>query len=478
MSQQTPIADAGRSRDGDVPGVLDRFLNIFAEVRGREGLTALLLMFNIFLILAAYYLLKTVREPLILAGKGGGADIKSYSAAAIAALLIILVPVYSAVAARVSRVKLINGVTLFFILNLVAFYVLSRAGTPVGVAFFIWVGIFNLMIIAQLWAFANDLYTVDQGKRLFAIIGFGASIGAIAGSFITGKLVEAYGPYPFMLVAAGLLAVCMLLTNVVNVRELGRGRSNIVRDIPAVGPETVSPSSAQAPIAGRRGFSLVLSDRYLLLIAALMVILNLVNTTGEYILGETVSSIAKEKMATQGAGELDAEKMIGAFYGNFFTWVNVVSALIQAFLVSRILKYFGVRGALLVLPLVALMGYTALALVPILTVIKTAKIAENSLDYSLQNTARHALYLPTSRAAKYSAKQAIDSFFVRFGDVLSAGVVFAGLNWFGFAPKQFAIVNAGLVLLWLVVAIVLGKRFQELAGESAGLAESKAMPAA
>ena len=120
---------------------------------------------------------------------------KSYAAAAIAGLFIMLVPLYSALASRVSRVKLINGVTLFFAACLVAFFVLSRTGVPIGVAFFIWVGIFNLMVIAQLWAFANDVYTVEQGKRLFAIVGFGASLGAIAGSFSTGQLVRLFGPY-------------------------------------------------------------------------------------------------------------------------------------------------------------------------------------------------------------------------------------------------------------------------------------------
>src|SRR6185295_6510770 len=109
--------------------------------------------------------------------------------------------------------------TLFFIACLVAFFVLNGAGVPIGVAFFIWVGIFNLMVIAQLWAFANDVYTVEQGKRLFAIVGLGASLGAIAGSFSTGQLVKQYGPYPFMLGACVLLALCIVLTNIVNARH-------------------------------------------------------------------------------------------------------------------------------------------------------------------------------------------------------------------------------------------------------------------
>jgi AAA family ATP:ADP antiporter len=452
-------ADAvSNARQGEPPrGVLDRALSLFADVRGGEGVTAVLLMLNIFLLLAAYYLLKTIREPLILTVQGG-AEVKSYSAAAIAGLLMILVPVYSALASRVSRVPLINGVTAFFILCLVAFFFLNQAGVAIGIPFFIWVGIFNLMVIAQLWAFANDVYTVDQGKRLFAIVGFGASLGAIAGSFFTGKLVSQYGPYPFLIAAAVLLGLCMLLTNLVNAREKAAKHEESEGETEGDRAERSGDSS----VKGRSGFALVFADRYLLLIAVLMLLSNLVNTTGEYILGKTVVA---NYMAHAGAaaGGLDEKKIIGEFYGNYFTWVNVISAILQAFVVSRILKYLGVRTALLVLPFVALFGYLSMAFIPLVAFIRGAKIAENSLDYSVQNTTRNALYLPTSREAKYKAKQANDTFFVRLGDLASAGLVFAGTTWLAFGPRQFALTAVALVAVWLVIAFVLGKRFQSLA---------------
>jgi len=460
-SKETPGSAPGSEKP---KGALDRVLGVFADVRGGEAASALLLMLNIFLLLASYYLLKTIREPLILASAGGGAEVKSYAAAAMAGLLIILVPLYSALASRVSRVRLINSVTLFFIACLVAFFGLSQAGVPIGVAFFIWVGIFNLMIIAQLWAFANDVYTVEEGKRLFAIVGFGASLGAIAGSFVTGQLVKIYGPYPFMLGAAGLLVICMALTNVVSVREK---RARSVAAPPADDPASATAGAAANPkegIRGRSGFALVFADRYLLLIGVLMLVYNLVNTNGEYILGKTVVTQYTAAHGAASAGGLDEKKVIGEFYGNYFTMVNILSALIQAFVVSRVLKWFGVRVALLVLPVVALVGYGAMAFIPVLAFIRGTKLAENSLDYSLQNTTKNALYLPTSPEAKYKAKQANDTFFVRFGDVVSAGIVFVGTTWLGFQAGQFALVNVALVLIWLVIAVGLGRRFQRLAG--------------
>ena len=280
---------------------------------------------------------------------------------------------------------------------------------------------------------------------------------------MTGQLVKQFGPYPFMLGAAVLLGVCMLLTNMVSVREKRRVQS---APAPAAGEagEGAAATGAEERVKGRSGFALVFSDRYLLLIAFLMLVYNLVNTNGEYILGKTVLMLYTKSHGALPPGGLDEKKMIGEFYGNFFTWVNLISAAIQAFVVSRVLKRFGVRVALLVLPIVAMAGYVSMAFVPLLAFIRGVKMAENSLDYSLQNTARNALYLPTSREAKYKAKQANDTFFVRFGDVLSAGVVFAGTTWLGFAPMHFALVNVGLIVVWLILALAIGRRFKQMSG--------------
>jgi AAA family ATP:ADP antiporter len=266
-----------------------------------------------------------------------------------------------------------------------------------------------------------------------------------------------------MLAAAVLLGVSMVLTNLVNLREKRRGSGDVTPGDKADASGAPAAADPTQGVKGRSGFALVFSDKYLLLIAALMLLSNLVNTNGEYILGKTVVSIFAKTHAAAGVGSMDEKKVVGEFYGNYFTIVNIISALIQMLLVSRFIKWFGVRGALLVLPLVGLVGYGAMAFIPILAFIRGAKIAENSIDYSLQNTTRNALYLPTSREAKYKAKQANDTFFVRFGDVTSAGLVFAGTTWLGFAPKQFAIVNIVLIVVWLVVAVALGRRFQNLA---------------
>src|SRR6266513_1277307 len=166
---------------------LDRALSLLADVRAGEGMTAVLMLVNIFLLLCCYSVIKTVREPLILLG--GGAEVRSYAAAGQALLLMGLVPLYSWVASRVERVKLLVGVTVFFIICIELFASAVAAHVPyVGVAFFIWVGIFNVSLVAQFWSFANDIYSKDAGDRLFPVIMIGMTAGAPLGSLIAGRL--------------------------------------------------------------------------------------------------------------------------------------------------------------------------------------------------------------------------------------------------------------------------------------------------
>jgi AAA family ATP:ADP antiporter len=154
---------------------VERFLAHFVDVRAGEGAKALLFALDLFLLLASYYVLKTVREALILSE--GGAEVKSYSAAGQAILLLAIVPSYGAFASKVGGVRLVTGAMLFFLSNLAVFIAFGRMGFHEGVAFFLWVGIFNVLVISQLLAFANDLYTRRQGERLFPLLGLGASLG-------------------------------------------------------------------------------------------------------------------------------------------------------------------------------------------------------------------------------------------------------------------------------------------------------------
>lgn len=470
------------------PGGLDRFLRLFSDVRAGEGPIALLLALDVFLILTAYYILKPVREALILGQ--GTAELKSYVSAGQVAVLALAVPLYGRLAARMSRRRLINRVTAFFVLCLIAFYVLARFDVPLGVPYYLWLGVFNLMIIAQFWSFANDVYVADEGERLFPIVAFGASAGAVLGAVVAGQLIEPLGVYQLMLLAAGILVVATMITNYVDEREGGvpataRTASRDAggetdadppggtaehgstargdEEVGEAGADTAGSDPSDVGVGRSASFKLVFGSRYLLFIALILLLLNWVNTTGEYILGSVVEDVAEQAVAAGTAGGLTVEQYIGDFYSGFYGVVNVAGLVIQLFLVSRIIKYLGGK-AILVLPCIAMVAYGLLAFFPVLGAVRWAKTAENSTDYSLNNTVRNMLFLPTSRAAKYSAKQAIDSFFVRAGDVLSAGVVFVGTTFLAFSPGEFAGFNLVLVGVWLVLGIAVARMYRRRVG--------------
>lgn len=446
---------------------LDRFLSIFADVKGGEGPRILALTLNIFLLLVCYYLLKVVREPLVLAGGTvfglKGADLKNASAAGQAIVLLGVIPLYAILASRVDRIKLINICTAIFVVCLVAFFVFARAAVPIGFPFFIWVGVFNVFVIAQFWSFANDLYTAEAGKRVFAIVAFGQTFGAIIGSAVAGALVKAIGIPAMLPVAAAVLVLGIFISNLID-RHADKTGDHADAETPAAQPALADAAAKPHATSQRGGFSLVFASRYLVLIAFMVLVYNTVNTNGEWILGKIITAQVHETASNLSAAQMEAaeQQALGVFYAGYFEWTNILGALLQLFVVSRILKFAGVRWALLVMPTVSLSGYAIIVIAPLLWLVRGIKVAENSIDYSLENTTKQTLYLPTTRAEKYQAKAAIDTFFVRFGDVLSFGVVQFCTQLLNFDVKAVAVMNIGLVVIWWLLAQRIGRHHDRL----------------
>lgn len=404
-------------------------------MRQGEALGAILLGLNVFLLLGSYYLLKTVREALILSQSG--AEVKSYAAAGQAVLLLVFIPLYGMLGARLTRVKLIACTTLFFVGNLALFHWGGQRGWREGIAFYLWLGVYNNFVVAQFWGFANDIYTEEQGKRLFPLVGIGSSLGAWLGAEFAKRIYTPLGPYNIMLLVGAILLACLLLTWVVNRNSAGQSRKQ--REL------------AERKLSAEGGFQLIFNDRYLALIAALILVLNIVNSTGEYLLGKVVVQEAARVVGSAPSLEAARGQFIGSFYGDFYGTVNLLGFLMQAFLASRIFKTMGVRGAIFILPTIALGSYSLLLAFPVLGAVRLAKTLENGADYSIQNMVRHALFLVTSREAKYKAKAAIDTFVVRAGDVLQALIVLAGTSA-GLGLRQFAAIAVALSVVWLVIA--------------------------
>ena len=421
-------------------------MRLVTEVEPGEGQRALLLLINLFLLFVAYYIIKTVREPLILAT--GGAELKTYASAAQAVTLMALVPVYAWFARRANRLRLVVGAIIFFLVNIQVFWLCSHAGVPyLGFFYYVWVGIFGLIAIAHFWSFANDLYDRPAGERLFPMIAVGGTLGSPLGAKIAQWLFEAgVSPYVMLELAAVILFVSLLPTIAA------------ARHAEHSGDDSLSLE----PLTGRGGFSLVLSSKYLRLIALVVLLLNLVNTTGEYILAETVLSHAEATFANDSAA---MESYIGAFYGDFYFYVNLLTLLIQAIVVSRVIRYVGLAGVILVLPVVALGVYGAVSVGISFVALRWAKTLENAVDYSLMSTGRAIFWLPTDVDEKYKAKQAVDTVFVRFGDVIAAGLVFVGTELIDLRTTGFALANVVFACAWIIVGWLLYREYGRLTSE-------------
>ena len=425
-----------------------------ASVRAGEWPAVARFVCGLFLLLTAYYILKVVREPLILAT--GSAVTRSYARAVQAGLLVALVPLYSALANRIAPAVLVQYVFLFFVTSLLAFVGLGHAGAPIGFAFFVWLGIFSTMCIAQFWSLANDLLTEAEGERLFPLVAIGGTLGAIAGAQIASHGIDAIGPFGLMLLAAVLVAGSMACT-AAGARAWRTGGA-------AAGDGTVAPGEpggTRVVHDPHSGFTLLLGDRYLLLIACAVLLVNVVNTTGDYMLADLVSRAADAASAGAADAEAARRTWIGVFYGNFQTAISTLTALAQMLLVARLFQRAGLERALFVLPAIVLFGYGTVALLPLLGLLAAVKVLENSTEYSLQNTLQQALFLPTSRDAKYKAKAAIDTFVVRAGDVGSAALVWLGTQ-LALGVQGFAVVNVCIGLLWLLLIVRLARRHRTL----------------
>jgi len=428
----------------------ERLLSLSASIRPGEGRTVALFGSHVFLILFAYYIFRSVREGLLL--EHGTAAKGSYATAMIAGILLVLVPVYSWVRRRYDGPRLVNAVIGFFIATLLGFWVAATRGIDVGFAFYVWTGIFNVMVLAQFWALAADSFNVKTGQRLFPVIMLAAQVGALTGAQFTDQFTGSLGTDNLLLVGGALLMVTASFTGFMHggvpeqSRRVDRGEPPPVRRLFG-------------------GFDVVASSRYLTLIAVMIVLINWISSTGDFIHRDLVKGHFGA-VAAESGNTLSSKDLITAYMGKFFFWMIVVQLFIQVVVVSRLFRTIGVAASLLVPAAFSLIGYGLVGFLPILTIIRMVRMGEQSIEYSLTNTLRQALFLPTDRASTYEGKTTIETFFWRFGDLLQAGMVFVGTGALGMSAPSFAFLNAGLAAFWLAVAIAIGKEYKRLAAQN------------
>ena len=392
-----------------------------------------------FLILTGYYILRPIRDSI--AASNRLETLPWMFTATLVAMLLANV-LFAAVVARMSRRKFIPLAYGFFIFNLGLFFVLMRSSPPegqvwIGRGLYVWVSVFNLFNTAIFWAFMTDLFTVEQGKRLYGFIAVGGSLGAIAGAYITKHYVGQIGPANLLAISAVMFAVA----------------GSLVRFFPTGFADRHEPDEAkEAPIGGSvwSGLTHIARSPYLLGLAGSMLLYTITSTWAYF----QQSDLARE--ALKGG----ADRTI--FLANLEIWVNSITVLIQIFLTGRLLKWFGVGITLVAMPFLSMVGFAAMGIAPSLALLAIFQVTRRAAAYALLRPSREILFTVLRREDKYKVKSVTDTLGYRVGDQIGAWS-YGGLHAMGLGLSSISFIAVPVAAGWCALSIWLGKRQVEMA---------------
>src|SRR5437764_1979034 len=372
-------------------------LQKIVDVRAAEA-RALWLGFAFhFLILTAYYIVRPIRDAIAASNR-----IETLPWMFTATLVVMLIAnlVFAAIVARMERRKFIPFAYAFFILVLLLFFGLMRTGSPAqqvwtGRAFYVWVSVFNLFNTAIFWAFMTDLFTVEQGKRLYAFIAVGGTLGAIVGAYITRNLIRGMGPANLVAISATLFAVVCVL-----VRFFPNNFTQVNKVV----------ATREEPIGGTAwsGITHIARSPYLFGLAAAIMLYT------------TTSTWAYFQQTTLAGEALKTSTDRTVFLSNLEIWVNSLTLGIQIFLTGRFLKWFGVAFTLTALPFLSMLGFGAMAIAPSLAMLACFQVIRRAGAYALMRPSREILFTVLKREDKYKVKSVTDTLGYRVGDQLGA----------------------------------------------------------
>ena len=431
-------------------GRLRALLGRMVELREGEAPALAWATCYYFLLLASYYVLRPLRDEM---GVRGGTETLSWLFVGTLAGTAALSPLFSALVTRFTRKVFVPVVYRVLVATIVAFWALLAFGPDrfhpsIARAFFVWVSVFNLFAISVFWGFLADLFRPEAGRRLFGFVAVGGTLGAVAGAALTAGLVRLVGPANLLLLAALLLEGAVLCVRGL-VRRFGVDDPSRAGGAPGEEPEGVPPGTGVLS-----GIRTVARSPYLLGIS-LFLLLYTVSSTFLYF---EQARIVKASLADPAART--------AFFARIDLWVNLLAAFTQVFLTGRVVKALGVGGTLAALPLVTLAGFTALAASPTASVLVLVMVARRASDFALIRPARELLFTVLPREEKYAAKNFVDTFVYRSGDVAGA---FAdrGLKAIGATGAAVAGLFLPLAVAWGLLSVALGRRQAVLAARRA-----------
>ena len=422
------------------------------DVRPDEVRALLLSCLYFFSLLSAYYIIRPMREQM---GVTGGVRNLPWLYTGTLLAMLAVHPPFAALVARLPRRRFITLSYRFFAANILAFFLLfhvlgdGTASVWAGRVFFVWTSVFNLFVVSVFWAFMVDIFHGDQAKRLFGFIGVGGTLGGIAGAALTAGLAERVGPDNLLLVSALLLELAVQC-----VRRLA---DSSVRAEAKTGEPFLQ--GGEAVIGGRvlAGIWHVLRSPYLLGICVYMLL---------FTFGSTVLYFLQAQIADKAFSD---RASLTAFFASLDLAVNVLTLVTQAFLTGRIIRLIGVTMTLGLLPMLSIVGFTALGAVPVLAVFVVFQVLRRAGEYAVARPAREVLYTVVSREDKYKAKHFIDTFVYRAGDQVGAWSM-AGMTAIGLGVTGSAFVAAPFAAVWLAVAFWLGRKHRALGGTAASAA--------
>ena len=418
-----------------------------------------------FFILSGYYILRPIRDEMAIAS---GVRNLPWLFTGTLILMLLVHPPFAALVAKLPRTRFISITYRFFIANLLVFFVLLKLAPEswdiwIGRGFYWWVSVFNLFVVSVFWAFMADVFISEQGKRLFAFIALGGTLGAIVGAATTAFLAQGIGRVNLI-----LISVVLIEAAVQSVRRLAALSHAPARSMPEeTGPRIAGlpeeePGRGYAVRGGGRGMeepigggvlsgiAQVFRSPYLLGICAYMLFYTIVATFLYFQQAEIVDRTFADRAART------------AFFAKIDLAVNILAIVGQGFLTGRIIKWVGVAVTLTLLPAVSIIGFTGLGIWPIVGVVVVFQVLRRGGNYAVARPTREILYTVVSREEKYKAKNFIDTFVYRGGDQIGAWS-YALMGFLGLGMSAIAFVAAPIAGVWLAVGYWLGRKQAALA---------------
>ena len=424
---------------------MKKFFTKIVDVKPDEIRALWLGFIFFFVVLAGYYVIRPIRDNI------GATQFENlwWMFTVVLVAMIIANALFSAIVARMSRRKFIPIAYRFFILNLIIFFVLMQFMPPgkqpwVDGCFFVWVSVFNLFATAVFWGFMTDIFTSEQGKRLFGFIAVGGSLGGVLGPIITTSLVHYVSTGVLLLICAGMLEIA---AQSVRFFPAGFHRDN---------SKPTEDATAEKPIGGKfwDGVTHICKSPYLFGLFLFILLYTLTSTWAYF----QQADLTKVGFADRAART--------SFFAKLDLSVNTLTLLLQIFLTGRLMKFLGVTVTLLFMPVLSLFGFAAMGLVPVLAVLAVFQVARRASTFAFMRPAREVLFTVLRREDKYKAKSFIDTFGYRCGDQFGAWS-YGGMQALGLSLSTISYVAIPVVAGWCALGVWLGRK-QRIFAEAKG----------